>query len=285
MLANTGNAQVNYQGRLTDDTGAPIGDATAIITFSLWDASTNGNKIWGDQEITADLIDGRFNVILGPGDDDPSPRSLDQVYSQIQGSKFLQLQVNTDPPLPRQELLQSLSALHATSADGLGYTVELNQNVTPPEVTIGASEDGANLFVDGQVTVGTDADNADLEVHGDIKLGPTASLAAVAANSDLRIVWGGVNGNGTIAYGDGFSVTLGGNAGRFDINFSPAFDSAPAVVVQTWHTNDRPHRISKSPSSSGTERGFVIYVWESDNKDTWTRNRRGGFDFIAIGPR
>ena len=37
---------VNYQGRLADSGGVPL-DGTYGMTFALWDASTEGNLVWG----------------------------------------------------------------------------------------------------------------------------------------------------------------------------------------------------------------------------------------------
>ena len=42
---------INYQGVLTDDTGTPI-DITVSMTFTIYDAETDGNDLWTE---TTDL--------------------------------------------------------------------------------------------------------------------------------------------------------------------------------------------------------------------------------------
>jgi hypothetical protein len=115
-LARAGQG-MNYQGRLIDAAGDPVPGPQAILTFSLWDASTGGAMVWGDFQVSADLIDGRFNVVLGPEDKQVPPRSVSDAFT---GPRFLQIQVGVDAPLPRQEILPapaSLHADHATRAD------------------------------------------------------------------------------------------------------------------------------------------------------------------------
>ncbi len=119
--------QMSYQGRLTDNTGAAVPGASAPLTFSIWDAATGGTKVWGDQIITADLIDGRFSVKLGPTD--ATSRQLSAAFS---GSRFIQIQVGSNPPLPRQEMLAAPLAFSALNANlnGAGFKSGVGNRVT-----------------------------------------------------------------------------------------------------------------------------------------------------------
>ena len=115
LAAGVAAQQMNYQGRLTNDTGAPLPGPDAALSFSLWDAATGGNKVWGDFALNADLIDGRFSVKLGDASgDDGSGRLLAGAFG---GPRFLQIQVGADAPLPRQEVLPAPVALHAVNAE------------------------------------------------------------------------------------------------------------------------------------------------------------------------
>jgi len=61
---------INYQGRLTDQTGAALPAAIYSIQFRIWDdaKATNGNDlVWAEQQDVTVASNGMFNVILGSG--------------------------------------------------------------------------------------------------------------------------------------------------------------------------------------------------------------------------
>jgi hypothetical protein len=286
VLATTASAQVNYQGRLTDAAGDPVTDASAVITFSLWDAAVDGNKLWGDQVIIADLIDGRFNVILGPSDNNNPQRNLGDVFAITPGNnKFLELKVGTDAPLPRQELLPSLTALHANRADDFNSSV-LFKHEEPKSVEVrGTLDVNGDLEVEDDAVVNVDGD---VNVDGSVNMGPLAALSAVGANSDMRIVQGTVTynaSNGSVSWvGTGFTVTKRASTGGYSINFSPSFAEAPVVVATAHHTNDRPHIATVGISEPHRA---IIFTWDGNGNPatSFTRVFRTKFFFIAIGPR
>ncbi|MEX0331097.1 MAG: hypothetical protein AB3N64_06690 [Puniceicoccaceae bacterium] len=285
LLATMATAQVNYQGRLTDAAGDPVTDASAVITFSLWDASVGGNKLWGDQVIIADLLDGRFNVILGPSDNNNPQRNLGDVFSISPGNKYLELKVGTDDPLPRQELLPSLTSLHAFRADDFNSTV-LFKHEEPKTVEVRGT-----LDVNGAPEVEDDAVvnvDGDVNVDGSVNMGPLAALSAVGASGNMRIIRGVVdivNGQPVIRVGEGFSVIRNNSSdGRFDVIFTEAFPTTPAVVFSPEHFGDRPYTISVGVWEPNR---CVIYMWQGNGRPATSFNRAwaGGFSFIAIGPR
>ena len=57
---------INYQGRLTDDLGAPV-TSTVSMTFTIYDAETVGDSKWTETHPTVSVVDGLFNAILGAG--------------------------------------------------------------------------------------------------------------------------------------------------------------------------------------------------------------------------
>lgn len=78
--------RVSYQGFLTDAAGDPI-SGTVTLEFSLWDASTGGNQLWGETHSNVSVARGYFSVLLGSqgsplGVDDfkGTPRYLQVVY-------------------------------------------------------------------------------------------------------------------------------------------------------------------------------------------------------------
>ena len=83
-------AQMNYQGRLTDPSGNPLADGQQTLEFSIWTAATAGTQVWGPYTLDgsagrpkADLVSGRFNVILGPLDTNGTPRNLNTAFTAI----------------------------------------------------------------------------------------------------------------------------------------------------------------------------------------------------------
>lgn len=114
-------AQINYQGILTDASGTPLPDGQTNITFSLWDEATVGNKIWGDYVLDgtaapghgpqADVVNGRFNVIIG--NLDVNNASLTSSMDAA-ATLYLQIQVAANPAImPRQAILATPRALMA----------------------------------------------------------------------------------------------------------------------------------------------------------------------------
>lgn len=153
--------QMNYQGRLTDASGNALADGQYTLEFSLWDAATAGTQIWGPYVLDgtagngrgpkADLVNGRFNTVLGAVD--TANRPLVQAFSiDVSGntSRFLQIKVGTNSPIsPRQAILAAPTALMAHRAN--------------------EAERIANVWVSGtNVGIGTNTPKQTLHVNGDL---------------------------------------------------------------------------------------------------------------------
>ncbi|RLC09237.1 MAG: hypothetical protein DRI57_22495 [Deltaproteobacteria bacterium] len=163
---------VNYQGMLTDASGKPL-TGSKKIEFSLYDAATNGNKVWGPQIFSSvPLVNGMFNVILGTTDTEG--RSITEAFGGK--DRYIGIKVDDGAELaPRQQILSAPFAIAAGTVQG------------------------RNLYVDpesGNVGIGTTNPGEKLEVVGKIKasnLGKVLQVVHSQSNefvsSDQAIPW------------------------------------------------------------------------------------------------
>lgn len=187
------STQMNYQGRLTDASGNPVADGQQTISFSLWDAATGGNRIWGP--FTADnaeadghgpvvqVVNGRFNTVLGPLDTGKKPLNL-----AFNGDRYLEIKVGNNAPItPRQKLLAAPLAMKADIAsavsDGAISTAMIqNGAITPDKMSPGNPSWASNGTIGisriaGSVGIGTAATATDkLTVSGTVRLDNTLLL-------------------------------------------------------------------------------------------------------------
>jgi hypothetical protein len=124
---------INYQGRLTAQTGASLAPAAYTLQFKLWDDPLLTNQtdlIWGQQQNVTIQSNGVFNVILGSPGGSPIPGATPAVNSlayAFAGSNCffgVTVAVSNGVPipapteiLPRQQLLAVPFAVRADAAD------------------------------------------------------------------------------------------------------------------------------------------------------------------------
>lgn len=128
VRAQSAPSLINYQGQLLDATGAPMPAGDYVFEVRMFTGESGGTAVWGPQIFNGQsgtglgprvvLVDGRFNVILGP--EDTQERELSSVVAD-NPSLFIELKVGTANPIsPRQQLLSApfaLKASHASTAD------------------------------------------------------------------------------------------------------------------------------------------------------------------------
>ncbi len=70
---------MHYQGRLLDENAAPVPDGDYVLTLNLFAAATEGSLLWGPQIFgvgsEVPVVNGYFNLLLGPQDDGGRPLS------------------------------------------------------------------------------------------------------------------------------------------------------------------------------------------------------------------
>lgn len=124
---------INYQGKLTDETGNPLASGQYTLQFRIWDDPTNsdaGHLVWG-QEYSLAVLQGVFNVILGApgGTAIPNAGVNDIGFAFTSSRRYIGITVtkngagmpvsNPKEILPRQQLLSTPFALMSQSvADG-----------------------------------------------------------------------------------------------------------------------------------------------------------------------
>lgn len=105
---------INYQGRLTDNTGKPL-EGAHQITFRIYDAPAAGNLLW--EEIYSALLiqKGIFNVMLG---------SVSNLNLAFDRPYYLEIKVGTDVMSPRQQFTSSGYAIKAEKAEDLNIPAQ-----------------------------------------------------------------------------------------------------------------------------------------------------------------
>jgi hypothetical protein len=91
---------ITYQGRLTDSQGDPLNGNVDLI-FTLYDASTGGNAVWGpESHHGVPVSDGVFNVGLGSLTDGGIPP---EIWAS-DGDLYLEIVVNGETLSPREPM-------------------------------------------------------------------------------------------------------------------------------------------------------------------------------------
>ena len=117
---------INFQGTATNASGDPIATGTHTLEFRVHNA-TSGGDIWGPQIFDGNpgvghgprvtVLNGRFNVILGPVD--TSNRPISSVFSDV--PRYISALLDGTTWLaPRQQVFSAAHAIQAGDADLLG---------------------------------------------------------------------------------------------------------------------------------------------------------------------
>ncbi|RKZ32842.1 hypothetical protein DRQ33_05165 [bacterium] len=180
---------MNYQARLTDDTGTAITDADRVIAFFIYTVETGGSPLWAET-LSVNCVNGLFDVQLGAVH--PMNLPFDEPY-------WIQLKVDIDDDgsvaggadeffAPREKLAPvsySHRAVYADTADyapgtlpsgSSGQTLRHNGTSWIANSTI--YNDGTNIGI------GTNSPSARLHVVGNIKMVDGSQGAGKVLTSD-----------------------------------------------------------------------------------------------------
>ena len=146
---------MNYQGRVTDTSGNPLGAGTPVnrkVIFRIWSSASGtsaSERLWTEEQ-TVTIFNGDFSVILGQGSQATgtaaaeSRPSLDTVFTGTVTDRYLEIMIddgnntidaNDQPITPRQRLTSTSYAFKARFADtvatgAIGTTSLADGNIT-----------------------------------------------------------------------------------------------------------------------------------------------------------
>lgn len=125
VIAGFAEAQIpqiiNYQGRLTNDTGQPVADSDYLVKFTIWSDGSSfdpSDSLWSSGYRTITVADGLFSYPLG--DTVQLPQDL---FSSDVG-RWLGIKVGADPEIsPRVPLISVPYAFRALNADTASFAL------------------------------------------------------------------------------------------------------------------------------------------------------------------
>lgn len=143
---------INYQGKLTDTNGKALA-GTYTLEFNIYGSTspTDVLPVWGPQVFDngtqvghgakVPVVDGYFNVILGPKDASALQRSLMDAFSGP--SRYLGIKVNSGQEIsPRQQILTTPYAQQAAKAAQAALATH-HSNIIPPGTIVAFWGDAA----------------------------------------------------------------------------------------------------------------------------------------------
>jgi len=200
-LAGPVGTAFTYQGRLIDN-NQPA-DGLYDLQFKLFDASSDGNQLWGDVNTPeVDVIDGYFTAELDFG----SVFDANNRWLEIGVRPGIQSDPNAYTALtPRQKITATPYALYALNGEGGGADSDWIIS-------------GNNMYsgVSGNVGIGKTSPAAKLDVNGDIraasvyKIGGNTVLSVPEAGNTFVGVYAGASNSGS------YNTFMGYYAGVFN---------------------------------------------------------------------
>jgi len=172
---------MNYQGKLTDDSGIAVSGPVSI-TFHIYNTATGGTPLWSEAHASVTVTNGLFDVILGEG------TSMDMDFDV---QYWMELVVGGETLAPREKLSAVPYAHRSAYAD--------------TAIIIGSGAVQTTTRLDGDGTAGDPLDIAQQGASSGQVLKWNGSAWAPAADNNTTYS----AGNGISLTGTTFSVAAG----------------------------------------------------------------------------
>ncbi len=100
---------INFQGRLTDNSGQPL-TGTYNLTFTIYDDVSAGNKLWEESFNSENIVNGSLNLALGS-----NTVLTPNIFSAP--TRWVEIKLGSDTLYPRQRLLSSPYAFKSADSE------------------------------------------------------------------------------------------------------------------------------------------------------------------------
>lgn len=271
LYYNDGNGnqiQITSGGSVTGATGTITGlpSGTASASFQ----SGSGTFVWDQATSTPANMDAGTYILRYPGS--YSSPSGNYIALEAPSTLATGFAITFPATLPGAQTALQL---------GTGGAIVVSNTFVSP-IAVGSStlaDSSGNLVTPNNVQLGSgeaylSAVNSNTLAVSDSSLSRSLSIATGSVTSDVGfvIVRGVINGNGTIAVGEGFTSHRN-SLGNYTITFSTAFSDSPAMVA-TAQTGGGTFPGVQASASSGSASVLINQGGEDY-----------AFNFIAIGHR
>jgi hypothetical protein len=237
---------INYQGKLTNASGAPVNDTLQMV-FSIYSDTGGTNLLWTETQPAVIVDKGVFNVLLGSVDSIP--------YSVFDGSiRYLGVKVESDPEItPRNPMVSVGYAYKSLETDNVIF------EWTGSEGFYDQSKDDGLILSTSLVDVITDGKYEYLRVlaggshaGGDkgtiVKNSKFKKIDGISTISIYARLWcNNFNGDDNAV----LTVDIGSTSG--------SVSSTPNSSIPTWYTAD----INVSSLTNNTIYDITIYLKDS----------------------
>ncbi|MDH3889583.1 MAG: hypothetical protein OEV49_00740 [candidate division Zixibacteria bacterium] len=217
---------MNYQGRLTDDTGDPVADGDYSVTFTIYDSFEAGADLWTETRTVA-TTNGLFTVLLG----EVNPLT-NSVFDG--GTRYLGIQIGADPEYsPRIALVAVPYALRSEMSDSAQAALEAQTAISATSAAQAGIADSADAVTDGGIDLADIGQNGASEGQIMKWVGSSWTLADDSiGGSTTGWNWSDSSSYGpdTVAMAGNFIAPLSLNTNTEDPIFSlKNFGNGPAV--------------------------------------------------------
>ncbi|MEZ5357330.1 MAG: hypothetical protein R3F48_00775 [Candidatus Zixiibacteriota bacterium] len=146
VIVGTAGAEIspmiNYQGRLTDESGAPIADNNYLIKFKIYGSESGQDSLWSSGFLTVAVSGGLFERALGPFPND--------LFTGA--DRYLGITVGTDAEIsPRTRMVTVPYAYEAMHSDTAQYALQADNAAT---ADLAKAVDGDFVLATGDTMTG-----------------------------------------------------------------------------------------------------------------------------------